>query len=121
MSPRLLRIDAMVFRADSVRFEPCTGFRAGADPALCDCGWLEHDHAGAEAVVARAPAASPAAARRASPCPRLRSAAGRPQADLRVRLAAVPAFFAAGFLAAAFLAPPPSSPAAWPGVDSPGR
>jgi hypothetical protein len=53
MSPRLLRIDAMVFRADSVRFEPCTGFRAGADPALCDCGWLEHDHAGAEAVVAR--------------------------------------------------------------------
>ena len=53
MSPRLLRIDARVFRADSVRFEPCTAFRAGADPALCDCGWLEHEHAGSEVVVAR--------------------------------------------------------------------
>ncbi len=53
MSARLLRIDAMVFRADSVRFEPCTGFRAGPDPALCDCGWLEHDHAGAEVAAVR--------------------------------------------------------------------
>ena len=52
MSPRLLRIDAMVFRADSVRFEPCTGFRAGADFAVCDCGWLEHEHAAAEVAVA---------------------------------------------------------------------
>jgi hypothetical protein len=53
MSPRLLRIDAMVFRANSVRFEPCAAFRSGLDPALCDCGWLEPDHAGAETVVAR--------------------------------------------------------------------
>ena len=47
MSPRLLRIDAMVFRADSVRFEPCPSFRAGTDPQLCDCGWLEPEHADA--------------------------------------------------------------------------
>jgi hypothetical protein len=47
MSPRLLRIDAMVFRADSVRFEPCPSFRAGTDPQLCDCGWLEPEHTGA--------------------------------------------------------------------------
>lgn len=58
MSMRLLRIDttrfdAMVFRADSVRFEPCTGFRAGADVAVCDCGWLEQEHADAEVAVAR--------------------------------------------------------------------
>jgi hypothetical protein len=45
MSSRLLRIDAMVFRADSVRFEACASFRSGADPELCDCGWLESDHA----------------------------------------------------------------------------
>ena len=53
MSPRLLRIDAMVFRADSVRFEPCPSFRTGADPQLCDCGWLEHEHAGGPATTAR--------------------------------------------------------------------
>jgi hypothetical protein len=45
MSPRLLRIDAMVFRADSVRFEACASFRSGADSELCECGWLETDHA----------------------------------------------------------------------------
>src|SRR5215510_14946710 len=45
MSPRLLRIDAMVFRADSVRFEACPTFRGGADAELCECGWLEADHA----------------------------------------------------------------------------
>ena len=49
MSPRLARIvtrtDAMVFRADSVRFEACTTFRAGEDADLCACGWLEDDHA----------------------------------------------------------------------------
>jgi hypothetical protein len=50
MSPRLLRLDssrldALVFRADSVRFEACPTFRAGADAELCDCGWLEGDHA----------------------------------------------------------------------------
>ena len=54
MSPRLLRIDAMLFRADSVRFEPCPSFRAGLDAQLCDCGWLEHEHAVAELAVARA-------------------------------------------------------------------
>jgi hypothetical protein len=53
MSARLLRIDAMVFRTDSVRFEPCTAFRAGADGASCDCGWLEHDHIGVEVAVVR--------------------------------------------------------------------
>jgi hypothetical protein len=50
MSPRLLRfdsprLDAFVFRADSVRFEACPTFRGGADPELCECGWLEADHA----------------------------------------------------------------------------
>jgi hypothetical protein len=53
MSARLLRIDAMLFRTDSVRFEPCVAFRAGPDSALCDCGWLEHDHVGAEVAVVR--------------------------------------------------------------------
>jgi hypothetical protein len=43
MSARLLRFDAMVFRADSVRFEACAAFR-GADSELCECGWLEADH-----------------------------------------------------------------------------
>ena len=45
MSARLLRFDAMVFRADSVRFEACATFR-GADGELCECGWLETEHAG---------------------------------------------------------------------------
>ncbi len=44
MNTRLSRIEARVFRADSVRFEPCPAFRAGADGALCACGWLEEDH-----------------------------------------------------------------------------
>ena len=44
MSARRLRFDAMVFRADSVRFEACPTFR-GADGELCECGWLEADHA----------------------------------------------------------------------------
>jgi hypothetical protein len=44
MSPMLTRIEARVFRADSVRFEACAAFRAGDDPALCACGWLEDDH-----------------------------------------------------------------------------
>jgi hypothetical protein len=52
MSPRLLRldrlagarIDALVFRADSVRFEACPNFRGGTDSELCECGWLEADH-----------------------------------------------------------------------------
>jgi hypothetical protein len=42
-----------VFRAESVRFEPCASFRAGTDPQLCDCGWLEHEHAGAVAITGR--------------------------------------------------------------------
>ena len=45
MSPRLLRIDAMVFRADSVRFEACATFRGAPESELCECGWLEADHA----------------------------------------------------------------------------
>lgn len=55
MSPRLLRfdatrldvtrLDAMVFRADSVRFEACATFR-GSGGELCECGWLEADHSG---------------------------------------------------------------------------
>jgi len=45
MSPTLARIEARVFRAGSVRFEACPTFRAGDDPALCGCGWLEEDHA----------------------------------------------------------------------------
>jgi hypothetical protein len=54
MSPRLLRldaprIDAFVFRADSVRFEACATYRAtlfpgDGDGELCECGWLEADH-----------------------------------------------------------------------------
>jgi hypothetical protein len=51
MSARLLRFEAMVFRDDSVRFEACAAFRGGADGELCECGWLEADHAGA--VVSR--------------------------------------------------------------------
>jgi hypothetical protein len=43
MSPRLLRIDAMVFRADSVQFEACPAFRPG-EGEVCECGWLEVDH-----------------------------------------------------------------------------
>jgi len=39
------RLEARVFRADSVRFEACPTFRGGADSELCDCGWLEADHA----------------------------------------------------------------------------
>ena len=48
MKSRLIRRDAMVFRADSVRFEACPTFRG--DGELCECGWLETDHA---AVVTR--------------------------------------------------------------------
>lgn len=47
MSPRLLRFEAMVFRAASVRFEACPTFRSATDPELCECGWLEADHEGA--------------------------------------------------------------------------
>jgi len=43
MNSRLIRLDAMVFRADSVRFEACPRFRG--DGELCECGWLEADHA----------------------------------------------------------------------------
>jgi hypothetical protein len=45
MSPKLARIEARVFRADSVRFEACATFRAGDDTGCCSCGWLEDDHA----------------------------------------------------------------------------
>ncbi len=37
--------------SDSMRYEPCSGFRPSADLTLdaadlvvCDCGWLEDDH-----------------------------------------------------------------------------
>ncbi len=60
MSSQLVRLDALVFRADSVRFEACVTFRAAAsagdgDAELCECGWLEADHAGppVNAVVSR--------------------------------------------------------------------
>ena len=43
----------MVFRADSVRFEPCPAFRTATDSQLCDCGWLEHEHAGAVGATGR--------------------------------------------------------------------
>lgn len=45
MSARLLRFDAMVFRADSVRFEACATYRGVAEGEPCECGWLEADHA----------------------------------------------------------------------------
>jgi hypothetical protein len=45
MSSRLVRLDALVFRAESVRFEACATFRSDADAELCECGWLETDHA----------------------------------------------------------------------------
>ena len=49
MSSRLVRLDALVFRADSVRFEACptyrgTPFAPDGDADLCECGWLEADH-----------------------------------------------------------------------------
>ena len=53
MSPKLARIEAMLFRADSVRFEACAMFRAGEDPSLCACGWLEDDHASRVAAAGR--------------------------------------------------------------------
>jgi hypothetical protein len=53
MSPKLARIEAMLFRADSVRFEACATFRAAEDPSLCACGWLEDDHATRVAPAAR--------------------------------------------------------------------
>jgi hypothetical protein len=66
MSTRLLRIDAMVFRADSVRFEACPTYRS-ADGDLCECGWLEADHAavsGRRQFAGRRPRRRPAAAAR---------------------------------------------------------
>ena len=50
MSTRLVRLDALVFRADSVRFEACATYRSASFPAdgdaeLCECGWLDIDHA----------------------------------------------------------------------------
>jgi hypothetical protein len=77
MSPRLLRldaprIDAFVFRADSVRFEACATFRGASLPGdgdgeLCECGWLEADHAGVvtrRQFAGRRPRRRPAAAAR---------------------------------------------------------
>lgn len=53
MSSRLIRIDAQLFRSDSVRFEACPTFRSGTEPELCECGWLEADHTAAVAVARR--------------------------------------------------------------------
>jgi hypothetical protein len=53
MSPKLARIEAMLFRADSVRFEACATFRASEDTGLCACGWLEDDHASRVAATGR--------------------------------------------------------------------
>ena len=69
MSPRLLRldaprIDAFVFRADSVRFEACATFRGGSDGELCECGWLEAEHSamvGRRQFAGRRPRRRPAA------------------------------------------------------------
>ncbi len=73
MSSRLLRldanrIDALVFRADSVRFEACATFRGGGDAELCECGWLETDHATVVVCRGRLPPRrlQPAAVRAAS-------------------------------------------------------
>jgi hypothetical protein len=51
MSPKRLRFEAMLFRSDSVRFEPCSAFHSGPDAPVCSCGWLEEDHAVARASV----------------------------------------------------------------------
>jgi hypothetical protein len=51
MSPRRIRFEAQVFRADSVAFESCGGFRSGEDPLVCTCGWLEEDHDRPTAIV----------------------------------------------------------------------
>jgi hypothetical protein len=57
MSPKLARIEARiearVFRADSVRFEACPTFRAIEDSGPCACGWLEDDHAARPRTVGR--------------------------------------------------------------------
>jgi hypothetical protein len=62
MSSRLLRLEALVFRADSVRFEACATFRSGADAELCECGWLEADHGTPVVSRRRFPRRRPAAA-----------------------------------------------------------
>jgi hypothetical protein len=53
MSPRLLRFEAMVLRAESVRFEACATFHDNGDSEVCECGWLEADHAVAATTVSR--------------------------------------------------------------------
>jgi hypothetical protein len=57
MSPKLARIEARiearVFRADSVRFEACPAFRPVDDAVVCGCGWLEGDHAGSASTIGR--------------------------------------------------------------------
>lgn len=66
MSARLVRLDAMLFRADSVRFESCPTFR-GRDDEVCECGWLEVDHAvvvGRRQFAGRRPRRRPAVAAR---------------------------------------------------------
>jgi hypothetical protein len=81
MSPRLLRfdaprLDAFVFRSDSVRFEACATFRStplpgdgDGDGELCECGWLEADHTaavGRRQFAGRRPRRRPAIAARES-------------------------------------------------------
>ena len=64
MSARLLRFEAMVFRDDSVRFEACATFHGGVEGELCECGWLEADHAGVVVSRRRLPRRRPQAAAR---------------------------------------------------------
>ena len=73
MSPRRVRFEARVFRGESVAFEACNNFRAGATAGdeVCHCGWLEDDHGPARGPAVavfrrRVPVVAPAFARRAS-------------------------------------------------------
>ena len=122
MSPRLLRIDAhpldaMVFRADSVRFEACATFRgtpfpADGDVELCECGWLEAEHSRRWSAAVSSPAVDPDAARAAGRGCRdglaARTASARPTCGCAsprpLPSCATVFFFAGAFLAAAFFA-----------------
>jgi hypothetical protein len=44
MSPRRVRLEARLFRGESVAFEACAEFHAADDPDVCCCGWLVDDH-----------------------------------------------------------------------------
>ena len=44
-------VDDRDTRVAWVRFEACTSFRSGDDAGVCDCGWLEDEHAPTGAVL----------------------------------------------------------------------